>query len=176
MNSFNLICLHVCVSYQHLPPIDLPVLIPCQPILPVLSPGDIGVFGVCFRGMNFALLYSIHHGAPPSCTKHATPTSCVSDHSHLLVVAPPSLPCSPPPSCLDPSLLSQASPLRRDTPRSHDDGGMHSRGRSRLFKPTSLGGCRVRRTWTQVSADRPEPSGRKFVTSFTLGSVLFFSV
>ncbi|XP_050931017.1 LOW QUALITY PROTEIN: leucine-rich repeat and calponin homology domain-containing protein 1 [Lates calcarifer] len=41
--------------------------------------------------------------------------------------APPSLPCSPPPSCLDPSLLSQASPLRRDTPRSHDDGGMHSR-------------------------------------------------
>ncbi|XP_040003830.1 leucine-rich repeat and calponin homology domain-containing protein 1 isoform X1 [Xiphias gladius] len=41
--------------------------------------------------------------------------------------APPSLPCSPPPSCLDPSLLSQASPLRRDTPRSHDDGGVHSR-------------------------------------------------
>ncbi|XP_034429176.1 leucine-rich repeat and calponin homology domain-containing protein 1 isoform X2 [Hippoglossus hippoglossus] len=41
--------------------------------------------------------------------------------------APPSLPCSPPPSCLDPSLLSQASPLRRDTPRSHDDGGSHSR-------------------------------------------------
>ncbi|GLD71034.1 leucine-rich repeat and calponin homology domain-containing protein 1-like protein [Lates japonicus] len=47
--------------------------------------------------------------------------------------APPSLPCSPPPSCLDPSLLSQASPLRRDTPRSHDDGGMHSRGRSNVF-------------------------------------------
>ncbi|KAG7240439.1 hypothetical protein INR49_027010 [Caranx melampygus] len=41
--------------------------------------------------------------------------------------APPSLPCSPPSSCLDPSLLSQASPLRRDTPRSHDDGGEHSR-------------------------------------------------
>ncbi|XP_060944262.1 leucine-rich repeat and calponin homology domain-containing protein 1 [Limanda limanda] len=41
--------------------------------------------------------------------------------------APPSLPCSPPPSCLDPSPLSQASPLRRDTPRSHDDGGSHSR-------------------------------------------------
>ncbi|XP_056245959.1 leucine-rich repeat and calponin homology domain-containing protein 1 isoform X2 [Seriola aureovittata] len=41
--------------------------------------------------------------------------------------APPSLPCSPPPSCLDPSLLSQASPFRRDTPRSHDDGGVHSR-------------------------------------------------
>ncbi|XP_038575460.1 leucine-rich repeat and calponin homology domain-containing protein 1-like isoform X2 [Micropterus salmoides] len=41
--------------------------------------------------------------------------------------APPSLPCSPPLSCLDPSLLSQASPLRRDTPRSHEDGGMHSR-------------------------------------------------
>ncbi|XP_078030836.1 leucine-rich repeat and calponin homology domain-containing protein 1 isoform X3 [Epinephelus lanceolatus] len=41
--------------------------------------------------------------------------------------APPSLPCSPPPSCLAPSLLSQASPLHRDTPRSHDDGGMHSR-------------------------------------------------
>ncbi|XP_025759396.1 leucine-rich repeat and calponin homology domain-containing protein 1 isoform X9 [Oreochromis niloticus] len=42
--------------------------------------------------------------------------------------APPSLPCSPPPSCLDPSLLPQASPLHRDTPRSHDDGGNHSRG------------------------------------------------
>ncbi|XP_069011250.1 leucine-rich repeat and calponin homology domain-containing protein 1 isoform X3 [Embiotoca jacksoni] len=41
--------------------------------------------------------------------------------------APPSLPCSPPPSCLDPSLLQQASPSRRDTPRSHDDGGMNSR-------------------------------------------------
>ncbi|XP_051259192.1 leucine-rich repeat and calponin homology domain-containing protein 1 isoform X2 [Dicentrarchus labrax] len=41
--------------------------------------------------------------------------------------APPSLPCSPPPSCLDPSLLSQASFLHRDTPRSHDVGGMHSR-------------------------------------------------
>ncbi|XP_031729129.1 leucine-rich repeat and calponin homology domain-containing protein 1 isoform X2 [Anarrhichthys ocellatus] len=41
--------------------------------------------------------------------------------------APPSLPCSPPPSCLAPSLLSQASPCHRDTPRSHDDGGMHSR-------------------------------------------------
>ncbi|XP_054471087.1 leucine-rich repeat and calponin homology domain-containing protein 1 isoform X2 [Anoplopoma fimbria] len=41
--------------------------------------------------------------------------------------APPSLPCSPPPSCLAPSPLSQASPYHRDTPRSHDDGGMHSR-------------------------------------------------
>ncbi|KAL6100539.1 lrch1 [Pungitius sinensis] len=41
--------------------------------------------------------------------------------------APPSLPCSPPPSCLAPFLLSQASPFHRDTPRSHDDGGMHSR-------------------------------------------------
>ncbi|XP_035459544.1 leucine-rich repeat and calponin homology domain-containing protein 1 isoform X1 [Scophthalmus maximus] len=41
--------------------------------------------------------------------------------------APPSLPCSPPPSCFAPSLLSQASPLCRDTPRSHDDGGVHSR-------------------------------------------------
>ncbi|KAM9850663.1 leucine-rich repeat and calponin homology domain-containing protein 1 isoform 2-T2 [Aulostomus maculatus] len=41
--------------------------------------------------------------------------------------APPSLPCSPPPSCLDPSLLSQASPLHRDTRHSRDDGGMHSR-------------------------------------------------
>ncbi|XP_027147093.1 leucine-rich repeat and calponin homology domain-containing protein 1 isoform X5 [Larimichthys crocea] len=39
--------------------------------------------------------------------------------------APPSMPCSPPPSCLDPSLLSQASPLRRDTPHSHDDGRVH---------------------------------------------------
>ncbi|XP_074550520.1 leucine-rich repeat and calponin homology domain-containing protein 1 isoform X2 [Halichoeres trimaculatus] len=40
--------------------------------------------------------------------------------------APPSLPCSPPPSCLAPFLLSQASPLHRDTARSRDDGGMHS--------------------------------------------------
>uniref|UniRef100_UPI003AAF3AE6 leucine-rich repeat and calponin homology domain-containing protein 1 n=1 Tax=Centroberyx gerrardi TaxID=166262 RepID=UPI003AAF3AE6 len=50
--------------------------------------------------------------------------------------APPSLPCSPPPSCLCPHLLSQAPPLHRDTPRSHDDGGMQSRGRSRLFSLT----------------------------------------
>ncbi|RVE58173.1 hypothetical protein OJAV_G00206590 [Oryzias javanicus] len=41
--------------------------------------------------------------------------------------APPSLPCSPPPSCLDPSLLPQASPLRRDTHRSHDDGDIPNR-------------------------------------------------
>ncbi|XP_029967921.1 leucine-rich repeat and calponin homology domain-containing protein 1 isoform X2 [Salarias fasciatus] len=41
--------------------------------------------------------------------------------------APPSLPCSPPSSCLDPSLLPQASLLGRDTPRSRDDGGVHSR-------------------------------------------------
>ncbi|XP_011487807.1 leucine-rich repeat and calponin homology domain-containing protein 1 isoform X1 [Oryzias latipes] len=41
--------------------------------------------------------------------------------------APPSLPCSPPPSCLDPSLLPQASPLHRDTHRSHDDGDIHNR-------------------------------------------------
>ncbi|KAM8856589.1 leucine-rich repeat and calponin homology domain-containing protein 1 isoform 3-T3 [Spinachia spinachia] len=41
--------------------------------------------------------------------------------------APPSLPCSPPPSCLAPFLLSQASPCHRDTPCSHDDGGIHSR-------------------------------------------------
>ncbi|KAJ3592708.1 hypothetical protein NHX12_007835 [Muraenolepis orangiensis] len=39
--------------------------------------------------------------------------------------APPSLPCSPPPSCLRP-LFSQAPPSNRDTPRSHDDGGMTS--------------------------------------------------
>lgn len=59
------------------------------------------------------------------------------------VVAPSSLPCSPPPSCLDPFLLSQASPLHRDRPPSHDDGGMHNRGRSCLFRLTRLGGCRV---------------------------------
>ncbi|XP_031136369.1 leucine-rich repeat and calponin homology domain-containing protein 1 isoform X2 [Sander lucioperca] len=41
--------------------------------------------------------------------------------------APPSLPCSPPPSCLAPSLLPQASPLRRDSPPCHDDGGVLSR-------------------------------------------------
>ncbi|XP_032368658.1 leucine-rich repeat and calponin homology domain-containing protein 1 [Etheostoma spectabile] len=41
--------------------------------------------------------------------------------------APPSLPCSPPPSCLVPSLLSQASPLRRDSPRSHNNEGVLSR-------------------------------------------------
>lgn len=53
----------------------------------------------------------------------------------LWVAAPPSLPCSPPSSCLDYFLLSQASPLHRDRLRSHDDGGMHSCGRS-LFKLT----------------------------------------
>ncbi|KAM4558753.1 leucine-rich repeat and calponin homology domain-containing protein 1 isoform 1-T1 [Odontesthes bonariensis] len=42
--------------------------------------------------------------------------------------APPSLPCSPPISCLDPSLLQQASPFHTpDTHRSHDDGDIHSR-------------------------------------------------
>ncbi|KAF7215246.1 leucine-rich repeat and calponin homology domain-containing protein 1 isoform X3 [Nothobranchius furzeri] len=40
--------------------------------------------------------------------------------------APPSLPCSPPTSCLDPSLLPQASLLHRDTHRSRGDGGMRS--------------------------------------------------
>ncbi|XP_060909556.1 leucine-rich repeat and calponin homology domain-containing protein 1 isoform X3 [Labrus mixtus] len=40
--------------------------------------------------------------------------------------APPSLPSSPPSFCLASSLLSQASLLRRDTARSHDDGGLHS--------------------------------------------------
>lgn len=53
----------------------------------------------------------------------------------LWVAAPPSLPCSPPSSCLDYFLLSQASPLHRDRLRSHGDGGMHSCGRS-LFKLT----------------------------------------
>ncbi|XP_070831948.1 leucine-rich repeat and calponin homology domain-containing protein 1 isoform X10 [Chaetodon trifascialis] len=37
----------------------------------------------------------------------------------------PTLPCSPPPFCLEPSLLSQASLLDRDTSSSHDDDGMH---------------------------------------------------
>ncbi|KAF7651002.1 hypothetical protein LDENG_00117580 [Lucifuga dentata] len=41
--------------------------------------------------------------------------------------APPSLPCSPPLSCFDPSLLTQASPLHRETHRSLEDGGVHSR-------------------------------------------------
>ncbi|KAK2905601.1 hypothetical protein Q8A73_009544 [Channa argus] len=41
--------------------------------------------------------------------------------------APPSLPCSPPPSCLDPFLLPQASPFLREPLRSHDDGGAHTR-------------------------------------------------
>ncbi|XP_017291739.1 leucine-rich repeat and calponin homology domain-containing protein 1 isoform X2 [Kryptolebias marmoratus] len=40
--------------------------------------------------------------------------------------APPSLPCSPPTSCLDPSLLPQALPLHKVTHRSHDDGSTHS--------------------------------------------------
>ncbi|CAG5865360.1 unnamed protein product [Menidia menidia] len=41
--------------------------------------------------------------------------------------APLSLPCSPPTSSLDPSLLSQASPFHTpDTHRSHDDGDKHS--------------------------------------------------
>ncbi|XP_030284782.1 leucine-rich repeat and calponin homology domain-containing protein 1 isoform X3 [Sparus aurata] len=40
--------------------------------------------------------------------------------------APPSLPCSPPPSCIDSSPLSQALPLHRGTSCSHEDGGMPS--------------------------------------------------
>ncbi|XP_037542638.1 leucine-rich repeat and calponin homology domain-containing protein 1 [Nematolebias whitei] len=40
--------------------------------------------------------------------------------------APPSLPCSPPSSCLDPSHCPQASPLHKVTHRSRDDGGTHS--------------------------------------------------
>lgn len=105
--------------------------------------------------MTFALLYLIHRWCPTSLhyTLHAHILR-LPDHSQFLVVAPPSLPCSPPPSCLAPFLLSQASPCHRDTPRSHDDGGMHSRGRLHFFYLTSLGGCRVRsHTWTQVSAD-----------------------
>ncbi|XP_072253517.1 leucine-rich repeat and calponin homology domain-containing protein 1 isoform X4 [Leuresthes tenuis] len=50
--------------------------------------------------------------------------------------APPSLPCSPPTSCLDPSLLPQASPFHTpDTHRSHDDGDIHSRVFLRTHKP-----------------------------------------
>lgn len=37
-----------------------------------------------------------------------------------------SLPCSPSPRCPHPSLLSQATPLFRETPRIHDDGGSDS--------------------------------------------------
>ncbi|XP_063744534.1 leucine-rich repeat and calponin homology domain-containing protein 1 isoform X2 [Eleginops maclovinus] len=39
--------------------------------------------------------------------------------------APPSLPCSPPTSCLAPFLLSQASPLHKDS--AGQDGGVHGR-------------------------------------------------
>ncbi|KAM3862100.1 leucine-rich repeat and calponin homology domain-containing protein 1 [Diretmus argenteus] len=52
--------------------------------------------------------------------------------------APPSLPSSPPPSCLRSPLLSQAPPLHRDTPRSHDDGGMQSRVFLRSHKSLEL--------------------------------------
>lgn len=76
-------------------------------------------------------------GAPSSTQKisalHTTSTPPATAISW--VAAPPSLPCSPPSSCLDYFLLSQASPLHRDRLRSHDDGGMHSCGRS-LFKLT----------------------------------------
>lgn len=86
----------------------------------------------------FTLMLTLPPPPPPTTflALHTPPTSCVSEHFPLptrLVVAPPSLPCSPPPSCLDPSLLPQASPLHRDTPRSHDDGGNHNRGRFRFI-------------------------------------------
>ncbi|TNN74084.1 Leucine-rich repeat and calponin y domain-containing protein 1 [Liparis tanakae] len=96
--------------------------------------------------MTFALLYLIHRRCPTSLhyTLHAHILR-LPDHSQFLVVAPPSLPCSPPPSCLAPFLLSQASPCHRDTPRSHDDGGMHSRdgqsieSRLKVVLPEDLG-------------------------------------
>lgn len=80
-----------------------------------------------FLPTNFCRTFLIHYGAPPSCTTHHTH---ISGHFHVLVVAPPSLPCSPPPSCIDSSPLSQALPLHRGTSCSHEDGGMPSCGRS----------------------------------------------
>lgn len=108
-----------------------------------LIPGDIGVFWVrddCV--LSFALFWGgmtptallTYCGTPLQisalCTTSTPPATAI-----LWVAAPPSLPCSPPSSCLDYFLLSQASPLHRDRLRSHDDGGMHSCGRS-LFELT----------------------------------------
>lgn len=73
---------------------------------------------------------------------HLVPPPSPHSHGPILtsspVVAPPSLPCSPPPSFLDPSLLPQASPLRRDTHRSHDDGDIPNRGEPPVFCQTAL--------------------------------------
>lgn len=122
----------MCLLWWYLPLVDLPVSY--RPILPGLHPGDIGVFRGVFL-VKWPLPCCINSPWCPTFPHytHATFTPCVSDHTHLLVVAPPSLPCSPPPSCLAPSLLSQASPLHRDTARSRDDGGMHSGGRLLLW-------------------------------------------
>lgn len=76
-----------------------------------------------FGGMN--LLYLSFAPLPPHTVWPSLPLITF----HSVVVAPPSLPCSPPPSCLDPSHLSQASPLHHR----HGDGGMHSQGETLFF-------------------------------------------
>lgn len=107
-----------------------------------LVPGNIGVFWVryfffsLFWGRHDPRCYSTYCGA---CISALYTTSTYLTTPIFWVLAPPSLPCSPPSSCLDPFLLSQASPLHRDRLRSHDDGGMHSCGRS-LFELTRLEG------------------------------------
>lgn len=89
------------------------------------------ILGVAWPPLLLDLLWCLHLCTICTSTYLTTPI--------FWVLAPPSLPCSPPSSCLDPFLLSQASPLHRDRLRSHDDGGMHSCGRS-LFELNGLEG------------------------------------
>lgn len=78
-----------------------------------------GLGGFCGMNLFFGTTFTF------SCTTHDL---TIPSSNHFLVVAPPSLPCSPPSSCLDPSHSPQASPLHKVTHRSRDDGGAHSQG------------------------------------------------
>lgn len=106
-----------------------------SPVILVFS-GCVILFFSLFWGRHDPHCFSTYCGA---CISALYTTSTYLTTPIFWVLAPPSLPCSPPSSCLDPFLLSQASPLHRDRLRSHDDGGMHSCGRS-LFELNGLKG------------------------------------
>lgn len=109
MNSSYLTCLHIFLLCQYLPPIYVPVFISCQPIFAEHSPGDF----IFFFGLFFLLLMNeLDVFDSPWCPTflHYTPHLPIWP-THVLVVAPPSLPCSPPQSCLDNPHLTGFAPL-----------------------------------------------------------------
>lgn len=124
-----------CINTCHI--LISPNINPCRSIVLKHYPGYIGVFWVyvsvawpCCTWFTMVLHLLSLCTMPTYLT---TPTSWF--------VAPSSLLCSPPPSCLDSSLVSQALPFHRDKHLSQGDGGMHSCGRSCLFKLPRLGGA-----------------------------------